>query len=391
MKLTTSFVALTLALAVQTANADLSQGGDCPTGVASCVNQNQNSGDVSNVTNSGDTSSSASQLGNSSASNVSGTTVNPNVDIKPQVTQNSTNTTTGGDDVSWSESNSSASGNRLDNDNDNRSSVGNTTSSSGGNLLGNTSNNDIGIGGQESNNKNTNKLGQGQSNDHSGNSSNDIGIGMGQSVKDSGNASQGQTQGISESGNSRNKNSAAQGQSSSNNVGLSVDASDRSSYKNETNVDARTLVMPSIPETPASVTAVGNIVQNVMACGPLQSIVRTPVNGHFFGFFSNSEFDLSYSETLIPYFDENGVKQYYEQIGERYFGHQVITNTAILGTAAARNLSIAGSGSSMSSGQVGGGASSSVQAMVTHIQLRTCEVPARVVYSLPTVPNNIRQ
>jgi hypothetical protein len=78
--------------------------------------------------------------------------------------------------------------------------------------------------------------------------------------------------------------------------------------------------------------------------------------------------------------------------GFRLFGHQVTQYTAIIGVAAARNLAIGGGGGG-DWGQGGVGASSSMQQIVTTIQIRECEIgsyvpPPRTVY---VEPKAIRQ
>lgn len=300
-------------------------------------NQWNNIGDSSVVNHTGDNRQKNAKSGNSLAS---GNDLSTNSAAQSTVTGGNTS--------------SSASGNRSSNDN--RSSVGNTSSSSGGNTLGNASDN------RNTNVTGGNQMGQQQGIAESGNSRN-----TNDNAQDQGQG-QGQQQGIDRAGNSHND--VAQGQSTD----ISVDAADRSSYQHETNVDARTWVLPSVvPPTPASVTGVGQIVHDVSACGPLHGVVREPVPGHYFGFFSTTQFDVSYTDTLIPYFDERGNEQLYRYARGKYIGHQVVSDTSILGTAAARNVALGGGGgSSHSWGQAGGGASSSVQALVTHIQLRLC-------------------
>lgn len=320
-------------------------------------NQTNVIGDSSVVEHTGDNRQKNAQSGNSLASGNDLST-----DSASQSTVTGGNTTSG------------ATGNRSDNANN--SSVGNTTSGSNSGV------------GDTSSSSGGNKLGQQQGINRSGNSANDVSGSnsmerSGNSANENANA-QGQSQGLNRSGNS--SNDVAQGQANSTQTGVSVDAADRSHYSRETNVDARTWVIPSVvPPTPASVTGVGDIIHDVSSCGPLQSVVREPVQGHYFGLVSTSRFDVSYNDTLLPYFDQSGNEQLYKNVQGRYYGHQVISDTAILGTAAARNMALGGGGGSNANwGQAGGGSSSSVQTMVTHIQLRLCDAGGQRI-ELPVI------
>ena len=430
MKKTYLALALAAIMASNSAYAQTTQTGN--------DNQSNTMGDTSSVVNNGNTSSSAAQLGNSSNSIASGTT------ISPETNSQITGTISGGN----TNSNSSSLGNKLDNKN--TSSVGNTSSNSGGNILGQSQG--LSNSGNSASNSGGNKLGQSQGFDNSGNSTNDLantntnGQGQGQqqgidsSIGNTNNNANGQGQGqqqgidssignandVANSNDNSNRGTNEQGQgqdqgqgqsqgldntnrlgqsndnsgNSANDVAqgqdtetsVNVDAADRSSYQHETNVDARSWYIPSVvPPTPASVTGVGNIIHDVSTCGPLQSVIREPVQGHYFGMVSTTQFDLSYNDTLIPFFDDNGYEQLYRNVQGRYYGHQVISDTAILGTAAARNAALGGGGNDANWGQGGMGSSSSVQAMVTHIQLRLCDAGGREPQALPIIPGDIRQ
>lgn len=162
-----------------------------------------------------------------------------------------------------------------------------------------------------------------------------------------------------------------------------------------------------VPLTPPSSLAVGNIVKDTGACGPLQRIVREPVAGTYFGWFRNRRMEQGFTEHLEPVIDQRGVRQDYRHEpleggrGYRIFGHQVTLYTTVVGVSAARNFAVGGGGSSGAWGQAGGGTSSSMQQMVTTIQLRECELGTYVEPSpsppqppLPPVyvePKRIRQ
>lgn len=112
-----------------------------------------------------------------------------------------------------------------------------------------------------------------------------------------------------------------------------------------------------------------------------------------------------YTEHLEPYVDAKGFQRDYRHVpledgsGYRVFGHQVTQYTTIVGIAGARNIAVGGGGGNGAWGQGGIGASSSMQQMVTTLQLRDCEIgtyvrppplppPAPPIY---VEPKHIRQ
>jgi len=145
-----------------------------------------------------------------------------------------------------------------------------------------------------------------------------------------------------------------------------------------TGATTRVQVLPSVvPATPPSTLAAGNLLQHVSACGPLQQVVRTDVRGTFVGLVSDTHVDQGDTQELRPYIDDLGQRVDYWRRGEvggdvRLFGHQVVTTSAVIGVAGARNIALGG-GSAGGWGQAGGGASASIQRLVTTIQLRECE------------------
>jgi hypothetical protein len=155
----------------------------------------------------------------------------------------------------------------------------------------------------------------------------------------------------------------------------SVDASDHA--VSNTNVH-ELFIPPVVPPTPPSSLAVGNVVVETSACGPLQRVIKEPVNGTFYGLFKNSKTPLGFTEELAPYVDQNGDVQEYKKVlnddGYVLFGHQVTTYTAILGVSAARSSAVGGGAGSGAWGQAGLGTTSSNQRLVTNIILRSCEI-----------------
>ncbi len=187
------------------------------------------------------------------------------------------------------------------------------------------------------------------------------------------------------------------------NSSTSIDASDRSSYS------TRLIYIPAIvPPTPPTSLGVGNIVKDTGSCGPLQRVVREPVEGTFYGFFNKTRVPQGFYERLVPFVDEHGAQQDYRQVpiaggGYRLFGHQVTQYTTVVGVSGARNFAIGGGGASGAWGQAGAGSSTSMQQIVTTIQLRECEIgsfvppvvpvaqpvlPPRVIYETPKAIRN---
>lgn len=195
-----------------------------------------------------------------------------------------------------------------------------------------------------------------------------------------GNANQGQSQGIEGSGNSTNNVGSASGASSDasnsgGNSNTSVDASDNSSYS----FSSRTTFIPAVvPSNPPSVLGVGNVTTVVGACGPLQTVVKTEIQGTYIGLFRKSRVSQGYDEMLAPYI-EDGKQVFYREIplgdgSVRLMGHQPITFATVVGVASSRNLALGGGSDTGDWGQAGGGSSSSMQQVVTRVQLRDCEV-----------------
>ena len=194
-------------------------------------------------------------------------------------------------------------------------------------------------------------------------------------------------------GNQATTQSASQSLGTSGNSQTTVDASDHAvtSYKT-------IFIPPVVPATPPSSLAVGNIVKETSACGPLQAVIREPVEGTFFGLVLNSKVNQGYTEELAPFRDESGkIVEYRREAlpnGSGYvlFGHQVTQYTAIVGVSGARNIAVGAGGSGGGWGQGGLGTSSANQQMVTKIELRSCEV-GTFVTSAPPLPyvGHVRQ
>ena len=136
---------------------------------------------------------------------------------------------------------------------------------------------------------------------------------------------------------------------------------------------------PIVPPTPPSTLAIGNIIKETSACGPLQQVVRQPVAGAFIGLTRTASVAQGWSDDLAPYRDSSGATVDYHRIVQpngdvRLYGHQVIMFTTTIGVSSTRNVALGGGGNGGAWGQGGMGSSSSNQRMVTTIQLRECEI-----------------
>jgi hypothetical protein len=305
----------------------------------------------------------------------------PNCNPKPPVTPpttptgNNTNTNT----------NTNTSTNNIDVFNQSWWSQHNTTNSSatGGNATSTANGGDGGSVNHSGNssNHNSNTANGGSVGDTSSNSNSNARIG--DTTLNNGSNSGGNTlhNGSSSGGNTMtggaNSSDSRASNDNSGNSNVSVDAADRSQHSSS--YTDNTVFIPSVvPSTPSAALGVGNVTTLVSACGPLQKVVREQVVGTFVGLVKKSTIKQGYDETLAPYYDSTGYQVDYRRVPQldgsvKLMGHQVITSMAIVGVAASRNVALGG-GSGNDWGQVGGGSSSSIQQVVSRIQLRECEV-----------------
>lgn len=293
-------------------------------------------------------------------------------------------------------------------------SVGDTTATGGSATGGSATGGAVGDVGNNSGNS-TNQLGQ----------SSNVDVGVGDTTSTSG-ATSGSLSGVdigdtttssSSNGTNTSKNTNAQGQSSNNtnalvggntggnrlsngsssggnsmtggdvanhnaasnngsgNSDIQIDSSNRSQYY------SKTVFIPAIvPPTPASVQAVGNIVKETTACGPLMSTMREPIFGTIVGAFGGQrQVPQGWQYDLVPVMNPDGTrKMYYEQKlsdgSVRLYGSQAFITWAVIGTASARNLTIGGGSSEGGWGQGGAGSTASIQRIATNIQLVGCEI-----------------
>lgn len=186
---------------------------------------------------------------------------------------------------------------------------------------------------------------------------------------------------------SNSSNVSLQGQTTSNAISgtntstvsggqTTIDSSDHSTKDNSQHV---VFIPPVVPGTPASSVGVGNVIQNTLACGPLQRVIQTPVTGTYFGFFVKEAIQQGVTYDLAPAVDESGKQIFYRFVplpnGDIIvMGTQPVIFVSTVAIAGGRNIALGGGGSSGSWGQAGGGSTASMSQLVTNIQLRDCEV-----------------
>ena len=163
---------------------------------------------------------------------------------------------------------------------------------------------------------------------------------------------------------------------------LSSMAQTTTNNNSSTVVDSRSIYVPSItPPALPSQSSIGNILMETSECGPLQQVVKTPIEGTFQGLFKSNKVQQGFTYELAPYTDSEGRIQFYKEVPLRgqpgsfsIVGHQVVTSTTVVGVASMRNIALGGASSSGSWGQAGGGGSIANSQLVTNIQLRSCEL-----------------
>lgn len=270
-----------------------------------------------------------------------------------------------------------------------------------------------------------NSVGQGQSNDNSGNSnlrnigntkvgdikgidgdinaSNEQGQGQEQSNTNrvnntNDNASNAaQKQGIDRSGNSNNRNAAAsnQGQSSKN-TNDSVAKGNITSFTDNTKTVNKyksiTIVPPALPGTPPSMVGNGQVVSSISACGPLMAVVSRDVRGMFYGIISDTDVNLGETDRLVPVTHNGERVLYWGRINEdgsiSRIGSQVMTWAVPVNVAGARQFGLGG-GFEGGHGQVSTGTSSAMNQLVVHHEVVACD--AGTIRVEPSVVTHIAQ
>ena len=313
------------------------QVGQCPTDVAgnatgSCTNQSQIQGDTtSSVKGPTNAPSSSVQQGVSAASVAAGNEFSPNFDNKAQVTQNSTNTTTG--------------------------TINHVITSTGGSTTGNVSN----VNG-------TTGPSSAQSGAVTGTTTSAGGTGGGASAG-GGASDQRQQQSIKDSG-----NSSASAQGAAGNSAVQIDASDRS----QSSYTSRTTVLPPVLHGPGvtSITS-GDMIKEVGECGPDVIIISHKVYGvHRGAMGGESPIDQGYDQEIVD------APVPFKIINGQAYGAQVTIITTKIGISTASSISIGGYGKDGQGAQGGGARSGGAERIFQRITKRTCLLP--VAAHLPT-------
>lgn len=176
--------------------------------------------------------------------------------------------------------------------------------------------------------------------------------------------------------NNDNASAAKSSADGSGNATTIIDTSNRGVY------NSKTMFIPAIvPPTPPSQMAIGGIIKETSACGPLQRVVNSEVLATFHGLTGKDHDHMGYSQDLAPYVGADGrvvmyhTEEFADGSGYQSWGHQVTETTAIVGVTGARNLTLGGGSSNGAWAQGGGGSSQGAQRMVTTIRLRLCALP----------------
>ena len=149
-------------------------------------------------------------------------------------------------------------------------------------------------------------------------------------------------------------------------------------------MDARTIyVAPIVPITPPSTVAVGNVIKQSLQCGPLQRVIKTPIQGIFQGLTRRKAIQQGYTYELAPFLAPDGTEMLYHEVQTgpgvtHIFGHRATIYTTSVGVSSTRNLAFGGGNSEGSWGQAGAGASSNSQQLVTNVQLQLCDLGTRI-------------
>lgn len=272
-------------------------------------------------------------------------------------------------------------------------SIGNTTQSAtggtanggaGGTANGNTStNNNQSTANNGGNNTGGNTMSNGS---NSGNNSlttgssssggNSLSTGTNTATTGNNTNSSNATGGTQTSSNSNGANSNGPNTNGENvgNGATTVNANNNSTYK-------AIYIPPVVPPTPPSQLAVGNIVKETTACGPLVRVKQKTVEGTFFGLVLNNKFAQGHDDQIEAILDDHGNPTWHDVpvsdargAGFQRWGDQVTMFTTVVGLAGARNIAVGAGGSNGGWGQGGMGTSGSIQQMVTTVQVMPCDM-----------------
>lgn len=363
--------------------------------------QSTNDNPVSNAANTNETASMSGV-----AANANGNVISPTISPVTNQTQQQGSTTQAIGATTQSATGGSATGNSSSNANQSSASTGASTSSNGSNANGANTN------GANSNGSNSNGANTGTNTSTTTSAGGAVGntsAATGASTATNGANSNGANTGTNTSANnssggtstSKNTNSTGSqttgAQSASNGQVIGGTGNGQtttlggSSYVD----NSRTIFIPPItPPTPPSTVGIGNVVQTTLACGTLQTVVKTPIVGMNFGIFHDKQIQQGVTYDLSPVLDANGTRVIYREDVQpngdvNLYGSQPVIYATVVAIASANNISIGGGGSSGAWGQAGGGTSGSMSQLVTNIQIHDCmigtrhSVPAPVMISEP--------
>jgi hypothetical protein len=162
-----------------------------------------------------------------------------------------------------------------------------------------------------------------------------------------------------------------QGGSSSSNSSSNSGASNGNMTLNTSN-----LVIPThVTSVAPSFTPSSSVSMSGSGCGPLQTVVKTPVTGVFLGLLSNDNVALGTDEELAPYIENGAVKYFHElKNGTKtmLIGHSPMLSAAVLTTSGARQFSLGGNAVSGAGGSAAAGQSSGMQQQTMKIKLASC-------------------
>jgi hypothetical protein len=166
-----------------------------------------------------------------------------------------------------------------------------------------------------------------------------------------------------------------QGGSSSSSSSSNSDSKSSASNGNMT-LSSSSISIPShVTSVAPNFSPSASISMSGSGCGPLQSVVKTPVTGVFLGLLSNDNVALGSDEELAPY-TENGVVKYFHEFKNAtktmLMGHNPMLSAAVLTTSGARQFSLGGNAVSGAGGSGAAGSSSGMQQQTMKIKLASC-------------------
>jgi hypothetical protein len=210
--------------------------------------------------------------------------------------------------------------------------------------------------------------------------------------------------GVYDSGNSASRSDASVGNTSASTGAIDASSgsvsgasSDNSGGNSTTHVDAsnnsrytaQSLFLPSI-QAAAPTFAPGALATVVHGqCGPMMAIQSEEVTGTYLGLFRKHHIALGRTDRIVPYEGGEYISRTYPDGSTRLFGHRAVRTTAVVTISGSRQIGAGGGQTGGGYGHLGVGGGSSMQRVVTQIDLEPCEAfhsvpaPATVVIAAP--------